>query len=190
MKHVKLFEQFINEDLNEALDPRMAAVVKKPGERWLDWNTGVTKNSLFATIRKSATEFGKKAMQGAYMDDNDIVHQKSGKTIHTIKNGEPIAAIIAGVNKWAEANAEMFAPKSKSIADSEQIEIKSDTRAILSLAVDSNQGEAIRKQLHDSKAGIKARLMDRKGGVKIYIDTDNKESLDAALAKAKSIIGG
>lgn len=66
------------------------------------------------------------------------------------------------------------------------IEEVSDTRAIVTC--DNETAELIKKQVHDSKSKIKIRVMERKEGAKVYIDTDNKAGLDSAIAQVKKIL--
>lgn len=186
MKHVKLYEQFV-EELYEAMAPNTTLLIKDPENGRLRWNFGVNKNSMLSVVRKLVTPEGKKALAGAYMDDVDVVNKKTSRTIVSVGPGMTPAHVAKAVNTWAEKNAELFAPKNKSVADSETIEIKSDTRAIV--AIDAATAVEIKKQVHDSKAGIKVRIMDRKDGAKVYIDTESKEALSAAIAKVKSIVG-
>jgi hypothetical protein len=185
MKKVKLFENFV-EELYEAIAPNTVLMVKDPESGKFRWNYGVSKNSMLSAVRKLVTPEGKKALSGAYMDDVDVVNKKTSKTIISIKPGLTPAHVAKAVNVWAEKNAALFAPKNKSVADSETIEIKSETRAIV--AIDARTAIEIKKQVHSSKDGIKVRIMDRKDGAKVYIDTKDNETLKAAIAKVKSII--
>jgi hypothetical protein len=185
MKHIKLFESFV-EELYEAMAPNMPVMVK--GENGHQkWNYGASQSSMLSTVRKLVTPEGKKALAGAYMDDADLVNNKTSKTIVTIGIGMTPVHVAKAVNAWAEKHAAMFAPKNKSVADSETIEIKSETRAIV--AVDAATAVAIKKAIHNTKAGIQVRIMDRKDGAKVYIDTESKDALSAAVAKVKSMVG-
>jgi len=184
MKHVKLYEQFV-EEINEAIAPNTPLLIKADNGK-LRWNHGVNQNSMLSVVRKLVTPEGKKALAGAYMDDVDVVNKKTSQTIISIGPGMTPAHIAKATNSWAEKNAELFAPKNKSVANSETIEIKSDTRAIV--AVDANTAVAIKKAVHNSKEGIQVRIMDRKDGAKVYIDTEDKETLSAVIAKIKSLV--
>lgn len=66
------------------------------------------------------------------------------------------------------------------------IEEVSDTRAIVTC--DNETAELIKKQVHDSKSKIKIRVMERKEGAKVYIDTADKAGLNSAITQVKKIL--
>jgi hypothetical protein len=66
------------------------------------------------------------------------------------------------------------------------VKVESDTRAIVTC--DNDTADKIKKEVHDSKSKIGVRVMARKEGSKVYIDTADKTGLDKALAQVNKIL--
>jgi len=184
MKHIKLFEQFV-QDLNESMSPSTQLLIYDEQTERTTWAPGINQKTILNAVRKLLSADAKKALAGAYLDDIDIVNKKTSETIYSIRPGDTLSNVVSAVDYWAKQNSTLFVPKNKSVANSDLIEIKSDTRAIIT--VDNITAEDIKKLVHDAREGIKVRIMNRKDGAKVYIDTKNREGLNIALDKVRDI---
>lgn len=181
MKHVKLFEQFIA----EAVSPDMVIIVKGEDDKMGRWNIG--NKQLINALRKTVSDLGKKALDRAYTDDADIVNNKTSKTMVRVTPGMTVAQAAEAINAWAEENKDVVNPPkmNKSVSDADLIEIKSDTRAIVACSM--RDAKRIYDEVHNSKAKIKVRIMERKDGAKVYIDTADRAGLDTAIEQVNAL---
>ena len=179
MKKVKLFEQFVN----EGLMPNTP--IFKKTDKGLAWN--VPNSSMFRALRKMVSDLGKKSLSKAYTDGTDIVNYKTNKTIISLGPKMTLAQAAKGIEAWAKKNEEIINPPkmNKSVGEADLIEIKSDTRAIVACSM--RDAKRIKEEVHNSKAKIKVRIMERKDGAKVYIDTADKDGLAAAIAQVKQM---
>lgn len=88
-----------------------------------------SERSIINALRKSVSPEGVEALKGAYMDDADVVHKKTGKTIASAKLNGIFKELVNDVNSWAKKNSTLFMPKPKSKGG--DIDISSDVRAIV-----------------------------------------------------------
>ncbi len=130
-------------------------------------------------LRKIVSPEAKKVLAAVYMDGNEIVDKRTNKTIAGMKLNIKLSDLAKDVEKWTKANVK---PK----AAAGDIKRDGDTRAIIT--IDNEMAAQLKKSIHDAKAKIKVRVMKRKDGAKVYIDTNDKASLDSALEKAGAMI--
>ena len=141
--------------------------------------------SILRALKKAANDNTKPALQGAYIDGESIVHNKTSKTIANFKLGGTFKQLLSDVEKWAEKNAELFAPKAPK-APKPTIDRSTDTRVIITATDD--QAIAIKKAIHNSKTKTMVRIMKRKDGSKVYIDTADNASLETAIKAAEKLL--
>lgn len=134
---------------------------------------------ILRALRKIVSPETKKALAGAYTDDNAIVHGKTNKTMARMELNMTLSELAKDIEKWTKANIKPMKPKGA-------IDRQSPTRAII--ATDDKKAVQLKKSIHNARAKINVRIMKRKDGAKVYIDTDDKASLDSALKKVDTII--
>lgn len=169
------------EILLEAMNAK-SVIVKLERDRY-DPNKQVptfqgTEKQIISALRKMASPLAQKALAGAYMDGVSVVNKKTSATMANAKVDMTVEELLKDIEKWAQSNIK--------VKTSEIFDIKSDTRAIIT--VDSETAKSLKTGIHDAKAGIKVRIMDRKDGAKVYIDTKDKKALDTAIEQAKLIM--
>ncbi len=173
------------EDLSEAVVRPNDVLVKKQQDKFNPDKERPTLmfmgKDIIRALKKMASPAAKIALDGAYMDGAEIVHLRTSKTIATMKVNMKLSDFAKDVEKWAKANV-----KVKQKAAAGDIKRDSDTRAIIT--IDDEMATQLKKSIHNAKAKIKVRIMKRKDGAKVYIDTDDKASLDSALEKAAEMM--
>ena len=138
--------------------------------------------SILSALKKAASDNTKPALQGAYIDDESIVHKKSSKTMANFKLGGTFKQLLSDIETWAGKNAALLVPKGAKPT----IDRSTDTRVVITATND--QATTIKKAVHNAKAKTMVRIMKRKDGSKVYIDTIDKESLDTAIKTVEKIL--
>lgn len=170
-------------DLEEAIRPNDILITMKPkmhdpSRLTPSWN--VNDKSIFKDLKKLVSPDIKKALDGGYMDGQELVH-KSGKTIATIKPDQKMSDFVKAV----EAGAKQYVPAKKTAA-ADGIKVDGPTRAIVD--ADDSFAQEIKSKVHNTKAGIKVRIMKRSSGNKVYIDTKDDAGLQAALKQVRDMM--
>jgi hypothetical protein len=131
-----------------------------------------TDRSMMTKIRKGMTDHEKKHMAGAYRDDTNIVHRKTGRTMASIHGktvGQARKEIQAHIAKHHPVNTKPAHP----------VKHEGDTRSVVTASDD--HANHLKKTFHGKDA--KVRIMKRKEGNKVYIDSKSKEHHDTIKSK-------
>lgn len=137
-------------------DEKLASTIKNnDGKRKLQFNHHPKK--IISHMRKDPEL--KKHLAGAYTDDNEIVHKKTGQTIAKIGKNSTLGSVKADAKSWAEKNT-----VKKNV---EPVQHVSSTRTIYTAKSDS-EAQSIKKRWQDGKHVV--RIMPRKNGFKVYVD--------------------
>jgi hypothetical protein len=176
------FKDYLEQSLSEAIKDKAVIISKRPmrNDPSQEVDTMLfSEKEILAAVKKRASKNAKKHLMKAYMDGPDIVHPKTNKTIAMIVKDDTIEDVMKKVEDYIQQN--------HPAKEAKQIDVQSDTRAIV--AVDSDTAATIKKEVHNTKAKIKVRVMARKDGAKVYIDTADKDGLDSALEQVNTILG-
>jgi len=183
---MKLFLQFLKEEsLIEAIKPNEVLIKMRSDKR--DPSKEVPTfifdpRAILRAVRKLLSDTAKKAAAGAYIDGNtSIVNKKTSQTMAYFKVGQTLKDIAKDIEAWTEKNKDLFIKK-----DKPTIDVQSDTRVIIT--TDDETAKVMKKEIHNTKAKIKVRIMKRKEGAKVYIDTADKDGLDKAIDQVKEIL--
>jgi len=178
-------EEVSEEELEEAVVRPNDVLVKKQRDKFNPDKERPTLmfmgKDIIRALKKMASPAAKIALDGAYTDGSQIVHLRTSKTMATMKVNMKLSDFAKDVEKWAKANV-----KVKQKAAAGDIKRDSDTRAIIT--IDDEMATQLKKSIHNARAKIKVRIMKRKDGAKVYIDTNDKASLDSALEKAAAMM--
>ena len=131
-----------------------------------------TDRSMLTKIRKGMSDHEKKHMAGAYRDDTDIVHNKTGRTMTSIHG-----KTVGQARKEIQAHIAKHHPEQKK--STSPVKHEGDTRSIVTASDD--HAEHLKKTFHGKDA--KVRIMKRKEGNKVYIDSKSKEHHDTIKSK-------
>ena len=126
---------------------------------------------MMRKLRKGMTDHEKKHMAGAYRDDTDIVHPKTGKTMGSIHG-----KTVGQARKEIQAHIAKHHPPQPKAGP---VKHEGDTRSIVTASDD--HAEHLKKTFHGKNA--KVRIMKRKEGNKVYIDSKSKEHHDEIKSK-------
>ena len=129
-------------------------------------------SSMMRKIKKGMTDHEKKHMAGAYRDDTDIVHRKTAKTMGSIHG-----KTVGQARKEIQAHIAKHHPENTTPAH--PVKHEGDTRSIVTASDD--HAEHLKKTFHGKDA--KVRIMKRKEGNKVYIDSKSKEHHDTIKSK-------
>ena len=182
---MKTFSELREEvELHEAVKPNDVLVKKMKDDRDPSKQHPTIMfepRSVLRALRKIVSPEAKKALAGSYMDGTAVVHDRSSKTIARMGLNMKLSGLATEVEKWTKANM-----KTKAVAG--DIKRENDTRAIIT--IDDKMATQLKKSIHNPRTKTKVRIMKRKDGAKVYIDTNDKANLDAALKKASAMIKG
>lgn len=128
--------------------------------------------SMMNKIRKGMTDHEKKHMAGAYRDDTAIVHRKSSKTMTTIHG-----KTVGQARKEIQAHIAKHHPEEKKSTSA--VKHDGDTRSVVTASDD--HANHLKKTFHGKDANV--RIMKRKDGNKVYIDSKSKEHHDGVKSK-------
>lgn len=132
------------------------------------------KSGIIGHLKKKDPEIAKH-LAGAYMDDADIVHKKTGRTMGRIGANTTLADLHAQVKAHVE---KYHAEKATS-----SVQHPSDTRTIVSASDD--HAAKIKAALHGKNT--KVRIMKRKEGNQVYLDSTSADHHKAAVSKLGSM---
>lgn len=130
-------------------------------------------SSMMRKIRKGMSDHEKKHMSKAYRDDTDIVHHKTGKTMTSIHG-----KTVGQARKEIQAHIAKHHPETPK-AKAASVKHEGDTRSIVTASDD--HAEHLKKTFHGKDS--KVRIMKRKEGNKVYIDSKSKEHHDGIKSK-------
>jgi hypothetical protein len=123
-----------------------------------------SKSSMMRKIKKGMSDHEKKHMSGAYTDDTDIVHRKTGKTMTSIHG-----KTVGQARKEIQSHIAKHHPEEKK--SSNPVSHQSDTRSIVSASDD--HANHLKKTFHNKNTNV--RIMKRKEGNKVYLDSKSAE---------------
>ena len=150
----------------------------KDGRRQMMQQRHTTRGTM-TKLRKGMSAHEKKHMKGAYFDDVDIVHAKTGKTMsRTYVDHKGKSKTYGQVRKEIQAHIAKHHPEQPK-AKGGPVKHDGDTRSIVTASDD--HAAHLKKTFHGKNA--KVRIMKRKDGNKVYIDSKTKEHHDGIKSK-------
>ena len=163
-----LIEEFVEDQLSEALGDNDSLTTARKDDNGRERHVlNHPDKRVMSAIRKGMSDHEKKHFSGAYRDDTDIVHKKTGKTMGSI-HGKTVAQARAEIQKHiAKHHPE---PEKKDKPKFGDVEKVSPTRSIYTVR-DEAEVQRIKdkyKKATDGKYTV--RPMKRKEGFKVYVD--------------------
>lgn len=131
---------------------------------------------IVSALRKGADDNTNKHLAKAYMDDSDIVHAKSGKTMGRINIKTTMSDLYKQVHDYIAKN---HPPVEKSI-----VSHPTSTRSIVTSSI------AHAKEMKDAfhNKDTKVRIMARKTGAMVYFDSSSEDIHKAVAKKLDSMV--
>ena len=133
---------------------------------------------IISALKTGADKNISKELSGAYLDGVDVVHRKTGKTMGTITKNTTMGDLTKQVHDYISKNhAEVVKAK---------IDHPSDVRTIVT--VSDEEANQIKKDYHNPKT-TKVRIMKRKDGAKVYLDSKDADIHKSTVARLEKEFG-
>lgn len=135
-------------------------------------------DATMTKLKKGMSDHEKKHMKGAYTDGADIVHEKSSKTMsHALDDKGEKSKNFGQVRKEIQAHIAKHHPEVKKSTG--PVKHDGETRSIVTAS--DEHANKLKTTFHGKNT--KVRLMKRKTGNKVYIDSKSKEHHDEVKSK-------
>lgn len=177
---MKRFSKFVQEsiELDESIDHNQVLVKEVPNRFDSSKTTHQIMHSdkkIISSLKKNASDHAKKHLAGAYRDGSDIVHKASGKTMANIKKGTTMGDLHKQVHNYIDKNHPQKADST--------VKHPSNTRSIVSAS--DEHAANLKNKFHGKDSTV--RIMKRKEGNKVYIDSKNPEHHKTVVSKLNSM---
>lgn len=164
------------DDLNEAISDDAKLLYNHYDRN--DNDTGLrhryTERQIKSALKKDADDHVKKHLNGAYLDGGDIVHSNSSKTMGSINKDTTMGQLRQQVHGHIHKH---FASKNL-----DKIIHPEPTRSIVSAS--DEEAQDIKKNFHNKNTQV--RIMKRKDGNKVYLDSVSPDHHKTVIDKLKS----
>jgi ribosomal protein L21E len=165
-------------ELEESIDHNQVLVKEVPNRFDSSKTTHQIMHSdkkIISSLKKNASDHAKKHLAGAYRDGSDIVHKATGKTMANIKKGTTMGDLHKQVHNYIDKNHPQKAEST--------VKHASNTRSIVSAS--DEHAANLKNKFHGKDSTV--RIMKRKEGNKVYIDSKNPEHHKTVVSKLNSM---